>query len=64
MDMSFAVQALTAEWIVKQGRLEKKLYSVPEEIDEEIGRVKLAAMGLRIDTLSPEQDAYLHSWQV
>ena len=64
MDMSFAVQALTAEWIVKQKNLEKKLYAVPEEIDEEIGRVKLAAMGLSIDTLTPEQDRYLHSWQV
>ena len=64
MDMSFAVQALTAEWIVKQKSLEKKLYNVPEEIDEEIGRVKLAAMGLRIDALTPEQDTYLHSWQV
>ena len=64
MDMSFAVQALTAEWIVKQDKLEKKLYAVPEEIDEEIGRVKLAAMGLSIDVLTPEQDRYLHSWQV
>ena len=64
MDMSFAVQALTAEWIVKQDHLEKKLYAVPEEIDEEIGRVKLAAMGLSIDVLTPEQDQYLHSWQV
>ncbi|MBR5701589.1 MAG: adenosylhomocysteinase [Oscillospiraceae bacterium] len=64
MDMSFAVQALTAEWIAKQKKLEKKLYAVPEEIDEEIGRVKLAAMGLSIDVLTPEQDRYLHSWQV
>ena len=64
MDMSFAVQALTAEWIVKQPKLEKKLYNVPEEIDREIGRVKLKAMGLSIDTLTPEQDKYLHSWQV
>ena len=64
MDMSFAVQALTAEWIAKQDKLEKKLYAVPEEIDEEIGRVKLAAMGLSIDILTPEQDRYLHSWQV
>ena len=64
MDMSFAVQALTAEWIAKQDKLEKKLYAVPEEIDEEIGRVKLAAMGLSIDVLTPEQDRYLHSWQV
>ena len=52
---------LTTEF---QKNLEKKLYNVPEEIDEEIGRVKLAAMGLSIDVLTPEQDRYLHSWQV
>ena len=64
MDMSFAVQALTAEWLVKHPGLETKLYNVPEEIDDQIGRVKLAAMGLRIDALTPEQDKYLHSWRV
>ena len=64
MDMSFAVQALTAEWLVKQPHLEKKLYHVPEEIDNEIGRVKLAAMGKHIDTLSPSQREYLNSWNV
>jgi adenosylhomocysteinase len=64
MDMSFAVQALSLEWLVKHREgLEKKLYVVPEEIDEEIGRVKLAALGLEIDTLTPEQEAYLSGWQ-
>ncbi|MCC8121699.1 MAG: adenosylhomocysteinase [Oscillospiraceae bacterium] len=63
MDMSFAVQALALEWLVKhRDTLEKKLYQVPEEIDSEIGRVKLAAMGLSIDTLTPQQQAYLNSW--
>ncbi|MBQ9980186.1 MAG: adenosylhomocysteinase [Oscillospiraceae bacterium] len=59
MDMSFAVQALAAEWLVKNQGLEKKLYNVPESIDDEIGRVKLAAMGITIDTLTEAQKAYL-----
>ncbi len=64
MDMSFAVQALSLEWLAKhRGQLEKKVYSVPEEIDDQIGRVKLAAMGLAIDTLTPEQEAYLAGWE-
>ena len=64
MDMSFAVQALTAEWIAKHPGLEKKLYKVPEEIDNRIARVKLAAMGLSIDTLTPAQEEYLNGWKV
>ena len=64
MDMSFAVQALTAEWIARQGRLEKKLYKVPEEIDDAIAVVKLAAMGITIDTLTEAQREYLSGWQV
>ena len=64
MDMSFAVQALTAEWIARQGRLEKKLYKVPEEIDDAIAVVKLAAMGIKIDTLTEAQREYLSGWQV
>ncbi|MBO4331019.1 MAG: adenosylhomocysteinase [Oscillospiraceae bacterium] len=64
MDMSFAVQALTAEWLTKQKGLEKKLYNVPEEIDNEIGRVKLAAMGIETDSLTPEQQSYLNGWKV
>jgi adenosylhomocysteinase len=64
MDMSFAVQALALEWIKNQSGLEKKVYNVPASIDDEIGRVKLAAMGLTIDTLTPEQEAYLNGWKV
>ena len=63
MDMSFPVQALALEWLVKQEALEKKLYAVPEEIDEEIGRVKLRAMGLAIDALTDEQREYLSGWK-
>jgi len=64
MDMSFANQALGAEYMVKQGKnLEKKVYSVPKEIDREIARLKLTAMGIEIDTLTDEQSQYLASWQ-
>jgi adenosylhomocysteinase len=64
MDMSFAVQALALEWLVKhQDGLEKKVYQVPAQIDDEIGRVKLSAMGLSIDTLTPEQQEYLNGWK-
>ena len=64
MDMSFAVQALALEWLVRnRDHLEKKVYNVPDSIDDEIGRVKLAAMGLAIDTLTPEQTAYLNGWK-
>ena len=64
MDMSFAVQALALEWLVKhRDGLEKKLYQVPAEIDDQIGRVKLAAMGLSIDTLTQEQKDYLAGWE-
>ena len=64
-DEMFAdVQALTAEWIARQGKLEKKLYKVPEEIDDAIAVVKLAAMGIKIDTLTEAQREYLSGWQV
>lgn len=64
MDMSFAVQALSLEWLVKhRAELERKVYNVPDEIDEEIGWVKLAALGLAIDKLTPEQEAYLSGWE-
>ncbi|MDR3572715.1 MAG: adenosylhomocysteinase [Anaerolineaceae bacterium] len=64
MDMSFANQALAAEYMVKNAaKLEKKVYSVPQEIDKEIARLKLAAMKVSIDQLSPEQVAYLNSWE-
>jgi len=64
MDMSFANQALSVEYMVKNAAsLERKVYSVPEEIDREIARLKLQAMGVTIDTLTPEQVAYLNSWE-
>ncbi len=64
MDMSFANQALAAEYMVKNAeKLEKKVYSVPAEIDAEIARIKLEAMGVKIDKLSDEQLKYLNSWQ-
>jgi len=64
MDMSFANQALAAEHIVKHSReLEKKVYPVPKDIDEEIARLKLHSMGISIDTLTPEQATYMASWQ-
>ncbi|MFI5174549.1 MAG: adenosylhomocysteinase, partial [Terriglobia bacterium] len=63
MDMSFANQALSAEWMAKNAKkLEKKVYGVPEEIDKEIARLKLESMGVSIDTLTPEQVEYLASW--
>jgi adenosylhomocysteinase len=64
MDMSFANQALCAEYIVKNGKkLEKKVYGVPEDIDHEIARLKLKSMGVEIDALTPEQEKYLSSWK-
>jgi adenosylhomocysteinase len=64
MDMSFAVQALSLEWLAKHREgLEKKVYLVPDEIDDQIARVKLAAMGLSIDALTQEQKAYLAGWE-
>jgi adenosylhomocysteinase len=63
MDMSFANQALSVEWVIQSaGTLERKVYVVPEEIDREIARLKLATMGIDIDTLTAEQEAYLASW--
>jgi adenosylhomocysteinase len=65
MDMSFANQALCAEWVAKEGRsLEPRVYQVPPDIDREIARLKLDTMGVRIDVLTPEQQAYLSSWTV
>jgi len=63
MDMSFANQALGAEYIVKRGAgLERKVYVVPRDIDLEIARLKLASMDVQIDVLTPEQETYLSSW--
>jgi len=65
MDMSFANQALSAEFMVKNAKkLQKTVYSVPAKIDAEIARLKLKAMGIRIDTLTPEQKKYLASWEM
>jgi adenosylhomocysteinase len=64
MDMSFANQALSAEYMAKNAdTLEKKIYSVPVDIDKEIARLKLSAMGVKIDTLTAEQTHYLNSWE-
>lgn len=63
MDMSFANQALSVEYLVKHhGELKNQVYVVPRDIDREIARLKLASMGVRIDELTPEQEAYLTSW--
>lgn len=64
MDMSFANQALSAEYIRKNAKkLENKVYPVPLEIDREIARLKLSSMKIKIDKLTKEQDRYIHSWQ-
>lgn len=64
MDMSFANQSLGAEYMVKNGsQLEKKVYTIPAEIDQEIARLKLESMGITIDTLTEEQVRYLNQWQ-
>ena len=65
MDMSFANQALSAEYVVKNGdSLEKKVYDVPEEIDAAVARLKLQALGIEIDELTDEQKQYLESWTI
>jgi adenosylhomocysteinase len=65
MDMSFANQALSMEYLAREHKsLEKKVYPVPLEIDKEIARLKLASMGVEIDTLTPEQNKYLTSWEM
>ncbi len=64
MDMSFANQALSVEYLAKHATfLENKVYTVPKELDQEIARLKLAAMKVEIDSLSPEQEHYLSSWE-
>ena len=65
MDMSFANQALCAEYMVKNARkLSKEVYVVPEKIDREIASLKLKSMGITIDKLTPEQRRYLASWEM
>jgi adenosylhomocysteinase len=64
MDMSFANQALCAAYLAKHGRgLEKRVYDVPKEIDQEVARLKLDSMGIRIDVLTKEQQEYLAGYQ-
>lgn len=63
MDMSFANQALAAEWVLKnRASLEAGVYDMPHDIDQEIARLKLETMGVEIDVLTPEQEKYLNSW--
>jgi adenosylhomocysteinase len=64
MDMSFANQALGAEYMLRQAKdLQPRVYTIPRDIDREIARLKLKAMGITIDTLTPEQEHYLSSWE-
>lgn len=65
MDTSFSVQALALEYLLHHAsELGRQVYDIPEEIDREVSRLKLHGAGLRIDTLTPEQEAYLSGWQV
>ncbi len=65
MDMSFANQAMSVEYLAQAGHtLSPKVYPVPRDIDEEVGRLKLQSMGIRIDTLTTEQEKYLASWDI
>jgi len=64
MDMSFANQALSLEYLLKnKGKLEREVYAVPREIDKDIARLKLKSMGIGVDSLSTEQEKYLTSWE-
>jgi adenosylhomocysteinase len=64
MDMSFANQALGSEYMLAHAKeMQPRVYTLPPELDKEIARLKLHAMGIRIDTLTPEQDKYLNSWE-
>ena len=64
MDMSFSNQALTCAWLAKNyGKLGAGVHNVPEEIDDRVASLKLAAMGVKIDKLTPEQEKYLASWE-
>lgn len=64
MDMSFAIQALSARYVLENaGKLDKRLYRVPEEIDRRVAWLKLKSLGITIDSLTEEQEAYLNTWQ-
>ena len=63
MDMSFADQALSVEYLVKNHTtLEKQVYKVPDDLDKRVAKLKLESMGIKIDRLTPEQEEYLASW--
>jgi len=65
MDMSFSNQALCVTYLAKNGKnLEKKVYPVPREIDQEVAALKLKSLGIKIDNLTPEQQKYFHSWEL
>jgi len=65
MDMSFANQALASEFLVKQGKgLGRDVHRLPQNVDQEIARLKLGTMGIQIDVLTPEQEKYLASWEM
>jgi adenosylhomocysteinase len=64
MDMSFANQALSVEYLIKAEKMPPKVYTVPREIDETVAKLKLEAMGIRIDTLTEEQKNYLATWEM
>ena len=65
MDMSFATQALASEWAVKnRKRLKSQVYAVPNVVENWVARLKLASMGIHLDTLTKKQKAYLTSWAV
>jgi adenosylhomocysteinase len=63
MDMSFSNQALAAEWIVQHPDLEPAIYTLPSELDQHVAEIKLRSLGAGLEQLTPEQDAYLTSWQ-
>jgi adenosylhomocysteinase len=64
MDMSFANQALCAEYIAKTAKLQTKVYVVPKDIDEQVAEFKLKSMGVNIDELTAEQKKYLSTWEM
>ena len=63
MDMSFADQALSVEYMVRNAKnLEKTVYKVPDDLDKRVARLKLESMGIKIDRLTPDQEEYLAGW--
>lgn len=64
MDMSFANQALSVEYLIKTEKMPPKVYTVPREIDETVAKLKLEAMEIKIDTLTEEQKKYLATWEM